>query len=91
MAQSNDIRDREYSKFVESPTRAGESATEVVATVLDGNPFAVPTDADAFTRECVGNDVLYKFRSGGLTGTVLKTVTIHYQSPQDPDMTGGEL
>ena len=92
MAQSRDVKDREYSKFIESPTRSGESASEVVATVLnEANPFSVPTDADAFTREVIGNSVVYKFRQGGVSGSILKTVTIYYSSPQDPSLTGGEI
>lgn len=59
-------------------------------TVL-ANKFAVPALADAYTREVSGNSVIYKFRQGGIAGTILKTITLYYQSPQDPDHIGGEL
>lgn len=59
-------------------------------TVL-ANKFALPANADAYTREVIGNSVVYKFRQGGIAGTILKTITLFYQSPQDPDNTGGEL
>jgi len=66
--------------------------TDLLIKVSDkSNPFAAPREADAFTRECLGNDVIYKFRQGGLTGTVLKTLTLKFQTPQDPDLTGGLL
>lgn len=90
MAIIPSISGREHSKFVESPTRPGQAATEVVATVSnDPNPFSVPAEADAFTREVSGNSVIYKFRQGGLSGAVLKTVTMNYTNPPDPDLTGG--
>jgi hypothetical protein len=55
------------------------------------NPFGVPNGADAFSRECIGNNVVYKFRSGGIAGTILKTVTLYYTTPQDPSFLGGTL
>lgn len=55
------------------------------------NQFSVPSEADAFTREVSGNNVIYKFRQGGIAGTILKTVTLYYSSPQDATFTGGEV
>ncbi len=59
-------------------------------TVL-ANKFAIPANADAYTREVVGNSVIFKFRQGGIAGTILKTITLYYSSPQDPDHIGGAL
>ena len=36
MAQPNSIKDREWTKFVESPSRPGSSAVEVVGTFGSG-------------------------------------------------------
>lgn len=82
-------KDREHQKFVESPTRPGKSAVEVLSQ--DGSPFSIPANSDAFTRECIGNTEVYKFRSGGMSGSILKTITLYYSSPQDPDFVGGEI
>lgn len=65
--------------------------SDMAIKTLNGTKFGVPKDADAFTRDCVGNTVVYKFRSGGITGTILKTITLYYGSAQDPDLTGGSL
>lgn len=35
MAQPNSFRDRDYTKFVDSPTRPGKSAVEVVGNVSE--------------------------------------------------------
>lgn len=70
---------------------SAQNGSDTAIKTLDGGKFSVPKLADAFTRECVGNTVEYKFRQGGIAGTVLKTVTLYYQTPQDPDFTGGSL
>lgn len=82
MAQSPNIKDREWSKFIESPTRPGESAVEVVGeiTVFSG-PFSPPSNCDTITREHSGSVETYRYRNGGLTGTVIKTVVVTYSSP----------
>jgi hypothetical protein len=67
------------------------SKKDYALQTLDSTKFAVPAGADAFSRECIGNTEVYKFRSGGIAGTVLKTITLYYQAPQDPSFVGGEL
>lgn len=86
------IHDRELNKFVESPTRPGEPAVEVTGDVnAVPSPFAPPTNTDAFTRSVSGNSETIEYRSGGLAGTILKTIKVYYLTPPDPDLTGGEI
>lgn len=88
------ISGREYSKFVESPTRPGEAAIEIAgqftADVAPG-PFAPPSNSDAFTRSVSGNTETIEYRQGGITGTILKTIKVYYQKPPSPNLTGGEI
>jgi hypothetical protein len=77
MAIPGDIRDREIKKFVESPTRPNETAIETIVSGV----FDPPIQADAITREESGNSEIYKYRQGGIAGTVLKTVTVTYTAP----------
>jgi len=88
------ILDRELHKFVESPTRPGEPAVEIAGSfsaTVDPGPFSPPSATDAFTRSVSGNTETIEYRSGGLSGTILKTIKVYYQTPPDPDLTGGEL
>lgn len=86
------IHDREYHKFVESPTRPGEPAIEVTGDITTvPSPFAPPSATDAFTRSVAGNTETIEYRSGGIAGTILKTIKVYYLTPPDPDLTGGEI
>jgi hypothetical protein len=82
MAQkSNDIRDREFSKFVESQTRPGESAVEVVGSfTTSAGPFDPPVNSDTITREVSGSVETYRYRQGGVTGTIIKSIVVTYAS-----------
>jgi hypothetical protein len=75
------IYDRELHKFIESPSRPGEPAVEVVTATSFGIPsgatcytLTLATDAGYYTE-------VYRFYSGGTpvapTG-LLKTVTLYY-------------
>lgn len=75
------IYDRELHKFIESPSRPGEPAVEVVTA----NAFAVPSGAVCYTLT-LSTDAgyyteVYRFYSGGTpvapTG-LLKTITLYY-------------
>lgn len=61
--------------------------------VADASVFVVPANADAFTVELANADldVVFKFRSGGVSGTVLKTVTITYANTQVLAFTSGTI
>lgn len=77
MAQPNSYRDREYSSFVDSPTRAGKSAREVVV----GNDVLNPVP----TQELPGLAPGYKWENyfgkalsvatGSLTTIISKSIT----------------
>lgn len=87
MALPKTQQQREYLNFGDN----GDGTTSRFVSIKGGNQFQVPELADAFTRECIGNTVVYKFRQGGLSGSILKTITLYYTSPQDPTFTGGSL
>lgn len=90
MALPGDVKEREYKKFVESPTRPNETAIEVTG-ILQASPFSPPALADAFTRSVSGNTETIVYRQGGIAGTILKTVKIYYQSAPSTDLLAGEL
>jgi hypothetical protein len=94
MAMPSDIKQREHAKFVQSPTRTDGSAVEITgaisATTTPG-PFSPPAGTDAFTRSVSGNEETIEYRTGGIAGAVLKTIKVYYQTPPDPDLTGGEI
>jgi len=86
------IHDRELHKFVESPSRPGEPAVEIVGSITaTPSQFSPPSNADAFTRSVSGNDETIEYRTGGIAGTIIKTIIIYYQTPPDPDLTGAEV
>lgn len=59
--------------------------------MVGASKFDIPADADAFTRSVVGNSEIINFRKGGKTGPILKTITVEYQTPPDPDLVSGEI
>lgn len=84
MAQSPNITTREFNKFVESPTRPGQSAVEVTGAInVEGNPFAPPADCDLILRSVSGNVETYEYKQGM---TLLKTVVVTYVNPSLKDL-----
>lgn len=83
MSLPKNILDRELAKFVESPSRPGETAIEVTgsltANVIE-NQFDIPENCDTITRSVASNVETYYYRQGGVSGTVLKTITLTYVS-----------
>lgn len=76
MSLSRNILDREHAKF--QATAQGETAVRIV-TVGGIEP---PPSFDAITVEYPsGNTEVYRYREGGVTGTVLMTITVIYTSP----------
>lgn len=54
--------------------------------------MAIPVFADAFTVEYPSNVIeIYKFRQGGKTGAVLKTVTLEYSNSSKKNLISGEF
>jgi hypothetical protein len=51
------------------------------------NPFAPPWDADSMKQETIANVRTFKYYSGGIAGTLLKTITLTYD-PSDLDLEG---
>jgi hypothetical protein len=96
MAQPKDILQREYTKFIESPTRPGNSAVEIAGNVAVTSPLWIPTNAICYTYEVVTDGPYYieqyKFYSGGTpiapTG-LIKTISIYYQDSELKREIGG--
>lgn len=89
MAISPASTDREFDKFVESPTRPGKTAVEVTgnltANVVE-NLFDIPETCDAIVRSVASNVETYQFKSGGVSGSLLKTITLTYTSSSLKDL-----
>lgn len=70
----------ENKKFVESPTGSGDVAVRT-APSIETNPFGPPLDADAITVGYPSSTIeVYEYRTGGIGGSVLKTVTVTYNT-----------
>lgn len=69
------------------------SKAEYALRMTSVEAFQVPKDADAFTVELQNSDldVVYKFRQGGVGGTVLATITLTYATPQTLTVTQGVM
>lgn len=92
MAFSPNLEDREQCKFVESPTRPGFSAVEIVGSLTSSNgPFAPPANSDAILRTVVGPVETFRYYSGGLAGTLVKTITVTYASSALEDLVSVEV
>lgn len=83
MTQPNNTPDREFSKFVDSPTRADQSAVEVVNT---SNRFAPDPRADYIQRVVAGSVETYNFYQGGAGGVLVKTVQVTYTNSSLNDL-----
>jgi hypothetical protein len=67
------ILDRELNKFVESPSRPGEPAVEIVGNLVSTpGPFSPPAGTDSVVRSVASNVETYEYKSGGVSGTVIK-------------------
>lgn len=72
MALPTTLSDREYRKFE-------DAADGPAVRVLALEAFAPPASSDAGTVEYPDSVTeVYKFREGGVSGTVLKTLTLVY-------------
>lgn len=92
MAQPNSIKDREWTKFVESSTRPGSSAIEVIGNLA----FQIPPNSTCYTFEQSVSGIYYldifKFYESGTPITpvnLLKTITIYYSDRQRTNDIGG--
>jgi len=73
------LPDRELHKFVESPCRPGEPAVEIVGNLTSTpGPFSAPASSDSIVRTVSSNVETYEYKSGGISGTILKTITVTY-------------
>lgn len=71
------LQDNSQNAFVDSPTRSGKTAVEVYGSLTAmAGPFAPPAGTDAIVRTVLGAVETYEYKSGGIAGTVLKTVTV---------------
>jgi hypothetical protein len=72
------LQEREMDQFVESPTRAGKTAVEVSGSfTVAGGPLDVPPTTDFISGVNVGSNFVITYKSGGSSGTTLRTITIN--------------
>lgn len=77
MSISPVVLDNEKSKFVESPTRSGAAAIEVVGSLSIGaSPFDPPTGAIRIAATIGSLVETYEYKD--ISNAVLKTITITY-------------
>ncbi len=82
MALSPALEDREQGKFRD----AGTTAQTRVAVNLEG-AFQAPNLTDAITVTYPSTTVeVYAFRSGGVSGTILMTLTVTYTNASKSDI-----
>lgn len=92
MAFSKNLQDRERDKFLESPSRPGFAAVEVVGNFTSGTgPFDPPATSNAISRTALGAIETYRYYSGGLAGTLLKTITVTYTNSSLQDLVSVEV
>jgi len=79
--------ERAQDAFIESPTRANKTAVEVVGSITTGvGPFDPPPGSDTIVRSVAGAVETYTYRQGGISGTILKTITVTYHTPSLNDL-----
>lgn len=84
--------ERAFDAFVESPTRPNATAVEVVGALsVGGGPFDPPTNSDTITRTVAGAVETYRYRQGGVSGTIIKTVTVTYTNSSLQDLVSVEV
>jgi hypothetical protein len=92
MAFSPNTLDREHDKFVESPTRPGKTAIEIVGEIsASPNPFSPPPSCDFILRSVSGSVETFEYFNGGSGGTLLKTVAVTYSGPDLEDLVSVEV
>lgn len=91
--------DREYSKFVPSPTRPGEAAVEIFGSVSSASSqFSIPLNATVYTfAESTDGPLfteVYAFYESGTPSapvTLLKTITLFYSDSARQIEVGGSV
>lgn len=74
-------KDREQDKFVEAPGN-----NTAVRTLL-ADSMRAPANADSATVAYPSStQEVYSFRSGGISGTILKTLTVNYVNPSKKEI-----
>lgn len=73
-------------------TKINNKNGEKGLAVIDIGNFQIPALADAITVEYPSNTVeVYNYRQGGLTGAILRTVTVTYVSSNKRDLLSVEV
>jgi hypothetical protein len=88
VAIASTLAHRETDKFVESPTRANKTAVEVTST----GKMIPPPEADSITVAYPNATTeVYSYRVGGISGTVIKTVTVIYTNASKGSLASVEV
>jgi hypothetical protein len=84
--------ERAYDVFVESPTRTNKTAVEVSGTLTSSSgPFSPPANSDAIARSVAGPVETFEYFTGGLAGTLVKTITVTYTNATLEDLVSVEV
>jgi hypothetical protein len=87
MSLAGNIRDREYSVF--DLNSEGQPAKRVISL---GEQFRPPKDTDSITVEYPSISVeVYRFRSGGVSGSILKSIQVTYTDSTKDNLLSVEL
>jgi len=69
-----------------------DDSDDTIRTKSGLSVFSPPIETDAFTLDLTSaTQEVYKFRSGGIAGTVLKTVTLNYTDSTKDDLLNGTI
>jgi hypothetical protein len=67
------------------------SSNETVVRIVEAAGLSAPASANSGTIEYPNSTTeIIKFRSGGIAGTVLKTLTLYYSDSTKTELTGWE-
>jgi len=85
MSIPEQLNDRERAKFT-------EANSNVAVRVVDSSVFTPPPNSDAGTIDYPSSVIeVIKFRSGGKTGSILKTVTLEYSDATKSELISWEF
>lgn len=71
MSIPSSVKDRELAKFEDANGK-------VAVRTLNSSQFEMPPNCDAITRNVSGTVETWEYRNGGVSGSIIKTVTVTY-------------
>lgn len=72
------------------PLKANENGDGTSTLSVSVSSFSAPQESDAFTVEYPNETTeIYQFRKGGISGTILQTVTLIYSNSSKSNLLSG--